>query len=50
MAEHVRRLFEIAEKCDIDVVADADDVLFELMADGAVGWFAGRKAHRTVTV
>lgn len=37
----VRRLFEIAEKCDIDVVAGADDVLFELMADGAVGWFAG---------
>ncbi|RSM72203.1 dihydrodipicolinate synthase family protein [Actinoplanes sp. ATCC 53533] len=37
----VRRLFEISEKCDIDVVAGADDVLFELMADGAVGWFAG---------
>jgi dihydrodipicolinate synthase/N-acetylneuraminate lyase len=37
----VRRMFEIAEKCDIDVVAGADDVLFELMADGAVGWFAG---------
>ncbi|MFI6781645.1 dihydrodipicolinate synthase family protein [Micromonospora sp. NPDC050276] len=37
----VRRLFEIAERCDIDVVAGADDVLFELMADGAVGWFAG---------
>jgi 1-pyrroline-4-hydroxy-2-carboxylate deaminase len=37
----VRRLFEIAELCDIDVVAGADDVLFELMADGAVGWFAG---------
>nr|WP_221382555.1 dihydrodipicolinate synthase family protein [Actinoplanes polyasparticus] len=37
----VRRLFEIREKCEIDVVAGADDVLFELMADGAVGWFAG---------
>jgi dihydrodipicolinate synthase/N-acetylneuraminate lyase len=37
----VRRLFEISEKSDIDVVAGADDVLFELMADGAVGWFAG---------
>lgn len=37
----VRRLFAIAELCDIDVVVGADDVLFELMADGAVGWFAG---------
>lgn len=37
----VRRLFEIQELCDIDVVAGADDVLFELMVDGAVGWFAG---------
>jgi 1-pyrroline-4-hydroxy-2-carboxylate deaminase len=37
----VRRLFEIREKTDIDVIAGADDVLFELMADGAVGWFAG---------
>ncbi|GAA1641276.1 dihydrodipicolinate synthase family protein [Actinoplanes couchii] len=37
----VRRLFAIKELCDIDVVAGADDVLFELMADGAVGWFAG---------
>ncbi|GAB7042374.1 MULTISPECIES: dihydrodipicolinate synthase family protein [Catenuloplanes] len=37
----VRRLFEIRELCDIDVVAGADDVLFELMVDGAVGWFAG---------
>lgn len=37
----VRRAFEIAELCDIDVVAGADDVLFELMLDGAVGWFAG---------
>jgi 1-pyrroline-4-hydroxy-2-carboxylate deaminase len=37
----VRRFFEIRELCDIDVVAGADDVLFELMVDGAVGWFAG---------
>lgn len=38
----VRRLFEIKEKAPgIDVVAGADDVLFELMVDGAVGWFAG---------
>ncbi|WP_367127628.1 dihydrodipicolinate synthase family protein [Saccharothrix sp. HUAS TT1] len=37
----VRRLFQIAELCDVDVVVGADDVLFELMADGAVGWFAG---------
>ena len=37
----VRRAFEIAERCDIDVIAGADDVLFELMIDGAVGWFAG---------
>ncbi|MCO8274889.1 dihydrodipicolinate synthase family protein [Actinoplanes sp. TRM 88003] len=37
----VRRLFEIREKCDLDVIAGADDVLFELMVDGAVGWFAG---------
>ncbi|MFF0223610.1 dihydrodipicolinate synthase family protein [Streptomyces sp. NPDC004629] len=37
----VRRAFEIRELCDIDVIAGADDVLFELMVDGAVGWFAG---------
>ncbi|WP_432561399.1 dihydrodipicolinate synthase family protein [Kineococcus sp. SYSU DK003] len=37
----VRRAFEISELCDIDVIAGADDVLFELMVDGAVGWFAG---------
>ncbi|GLY15346.1 dihydrodipicolinate synthase family protein [Kineosporia sp. NBRC 101677] len=37
----VRRMFEISELCDIDVIAGADDVLFELMVDGAVGWFAG---------
>lgn len=37
----VRRVYEIKELCDIDVIAGADDVLFELMVDGAVGWFAG---------
>ncbi|WP_029144330.1 dihydrodipicolinate synthase family protein [Microbacterium luticocti] len=37
----VRRVYEITEQCDIDVIAGADDVLFELMVDGAVGWFAG---------
>lgn len=37
----VRRVFEIRELCDIDVIAGADDVLFESMVNGAVGWFAG---------
>lgn len=37
----VRRVYEIKERCDIDVIAGADDVLFELMVNGAVGWFAG---------
>ncbi|MFE7974419.1 dihydrodipicolinate synthase family protein [Streptomyces shenzhenensis] len=37
----VRRAFAIRELCDIDVIAGADDVLLELMVDGAVGWFAG---------
>ncbi|MBW9210631.1 dihydrodipicolinate synthase family protein [Mumia sp. zg.B21] len=37
----VRRVYEIKEKCNIDVIAGADDVLFELMVNGAVGWFAG---------
>lgn len=42
----VRRAFEIREQCElrgtsIDVIAGADDVLFELMVDGAVGWFGG---------
>ncbi|GAB3920976.1 dihydrodipicolinate synthase family protein [Microlunatus endophyticus] len=37
----VRRPFEISELCDIDVIAGADDLLFELLVDGAVGWFAG---------
>jgi dihydrodipicolinate synthase/N-acetylneuraminate lyase len=37
----VRRVYEIKELCDIDIIAGADDVLFELMVNGAVGWFAG---------
>lgn len=37
----VRRILEIRELCDIDVVAGADDLLFESLVDGAVGWFAG---------
>jgi dihydrodipicolinate synthase/N-acetylneuraminate lyase len=37
----VRRVYEIRELCDIDIIAGADDVLFELMVNGAVGWFAG---------
>jgi 4-hydroxy-tetrahydrodipicolinate synthase len=37
----VRRAFEIQESCDIQVIAGADDLLFELLLDGAVGWFAG---------
>lgn len=37
----VRRAFEISERCDIDIIAGADDLLFELLVDGAVGWFAG---------
>ena len=37
----VRRIMEIKELCDIDVVAGADDLLFESIVAGAVGWFAG---------
>ncbi len=37
----VRRVLEIQEHSDIAVVAGADDVLFESLVDGAVGWFAG---------
>jgi 1-pyrroline-4-hydroxy-2-carboxylate deaminase len=37
----VRRILDIKERCDIDVVAGADDLLFESLVDGAVGWFAG---------
>jgi 1-pyrroline-4-hydroxy-2-carboxylate deaminase len=37
----VRRVMEIRELCDIDVIAGADDLLFEALVAGAVGWFAG---------
>ncbi|WP_233162326.1 dihydrodipicolinate synthase family protein [Glycomyces salinus] len=37
----VRRVLEIKELCDIDVIAGADDLLFESLVVGAVGWFAG---------
>jgi dihydrodipicolinate synthase/N-acetylneuraminate lyase len=37
----VRRVREIIELCDIDVIAGADDLLFESLMMGAVGWFAG---------
>jgi len=37
----VRRIFEIRELCDIDVIAGADDLLFEALLAGAVGWFGG---------
>ena len=38
----VRRALEINELApDIDVIAGADDVLFELLVVGATGWFAG---------
>jgi 1-pyrroline-4-hydroxy-2-carboxylate deaminase len=36
----VRRAFEISERCDIQVIAGADDLLFEYLVDGATGWFA----------
>ena len=37
----LRRVMEIRELCDIDVIAGADDLLFESIMAGAVGWFAG---------
>jgi len=37
----VRRILEIKELCDIDVICGADDLLFESLVDGADGWFAG---------
>jgi 1-pyrroline-4-hydroxy-2-carboxylate deaminase len=37
----VRRVMEIQELTDLDVIAGADDLLFESLVDGAVGWFAG---------
>lgn len=37
----IRRVLEIKELCDIDVVAGADDLLLESLVTGATGWFAG---------
>ncbi len=37
----VRRVMEIKEVCAIDVIAGADDLLYESIVAGAVGWFAG---------
>jgi 1-pyrroline-4-hydroxy-2-carboxylate deaminase len=36
-----RRVREIRDLCDIDVIAGADDLLFEALVSGATGWFAG---------
>lgn len=37
----VRRVLEIKELCDIDVICGSDDLLFESLVVGADGWFAG---------
>ena len=37
----IRRVLEIRELCDIDVICGADDLLFESLVAGATGWFAG---------
>jgi dihydrodipicolinate synthase/N-acetylneuraminate lyase len=37
----VRRVLEIQELTDLDVIAGADDLLFESLVNGATGWFAG---------
>ncbi|MET0862051.1 MAG: dihydrodipicolinate synthase family protein, partial [Microbacterium sp.] len=37
----IRRVLEIQEVCDLDVIAGADDLLFESLVAGATGWFAG---------
>ncbi|SDD37571.1 dihydrodipicolinate synthase family protein [Glycomyces harbinensis] len=37
----IRRVTEIRERCGIDVIAGADDLLFESLVMGATGWFAG---------
>ena len=37
----VRRVLEIKERCDIDVICGSDDLLFESLVVGADGWFAG---------
>ena len=36
-----RRVREIRDRCGIDVIAGADDLLFEALVAGATGWFAG---------
>lgn len=36
-----RRAHEIRDRCDIAVIAGADDLLFEALLAGASGWFAG---------
>jgi 1-pyrroline-4-hydroxy-2-carboxylate deaminase len=36
-----RRVREIRDRCDIAVIAGADDLLFEALVAGATGWFAG---------
>jgi 4-hydroxy-tetrahydrodipicolinate synthase len=37
----IRRVLEIKELCDIDVICGADDLLLESLVAGATGWFAG---------
>lgn len=37
----IRRILEIKELCDIDVICGTDDLLFESLVVGAEGWFAG---------
>lgn len=37
----VRRVLEIQELSDIDVICGSDDLLLESLVVGAVGWFAG---------
>ncbi len=37
----VRRVIEIHDTTDLDVIAGADDLLFESLVAGARGWFAG---------
>ncbi|AOS63760.1 dihydrodipicolinate synthase family protein [Actinoalloteichus hymeniacidonis] len=37
----VRRVMEILDKTNLQVIAGADDLLFESLVAGATGWFAG---------
>jgi dihydrodipicolinate synthase/N-acetylneuraminate lyase len=37
----IRRVLEIKELCNIDVISGSDDLLFESLVVGASGWFAG---------